>query len=281
MKVYRLAAKRGLTLIELVVVMCILIALAGLVLPRLDFLKGQATEAAGAASAADLGTMLQTYRTSSGNYPLLDTLVDSTGAVASTVFSQAGTMVTATTLSGAATGGFWYQSFLNSGFVNTPGPSAYTMTTSYSSLTNGASDAGITGVDLIGTIAAGTGTVAEVVNPFASGASASPYNNAIYAAAFPNISNGGSLPVDSMGNPPKLIAMGIGPNSGLAGTVMATTPLDIQPGDSAATTYCRYLAIFAIWSDGKPAQLKMVVDHRGKTIDKRISQFNQAGPTGN
>jgi hypothetical protein len=75
--------------------------------------------------------------------------------------------------------------------------------------------------------------------------------------------------------------MGIGPNSGLGGTVMATTPLDVQAGDSAATTYCRYLAIFAIWSDGKPAQLKMVVDHRGKTIDKRISQFNQAGPTGN
>jgi len=58
---------------------------------------------------------------------------------------------------------------------------------------------------------------------------------------------------------------------------MASTPLDIQPGDSAKTTYCRYLAILAVYSDGKAAQLKMVVDHRGKTIDKRISQYTQGG----
>jgi prepilin-type N-terminal cleavage/methylation domain-containing protein len=270
--------RRGLTLIELVVVVAILAVLAALVVPRLDFLRNQAGDAAGAATAADLMNMLQTYRTSSGSYPMLDTLIAADGSVPTAIFSSAGSMVQATTLAGPATGAFYYQSFLNAGFVNTPGPSAYQHATTTTGLANGVSDAGNLPIDLISLVASGSGVVAEVVPPSSSGAS--PYNAAIYAAAFPNYSISGA-PLDSMGTAVKLIAMGIGPNSGLGGGVMATTPLDVQPGDNAKTTYCRYLAIFAVYSDGKAAQLKMVVDHRGKTIDKRISQYNQSGPTGN
>lgn len=272
--VSRSRVRRGLTLIELVVVIAILAVLAGLVVPRLDFLRNQAGDATAAATAADLMNMVQTYRSSTGFYPLFDTLVTGTD-IATGIFSDAGTMVQPVTLAGPGTGGFYYQSLLNAGFVNTPGPSAYSMTATTTGLANGVSDTGNVPVDLVNLAAAGTLTVAEVAPPTTSGAS--PYNSAIYTAAFPNFAAAG-VPIDSYGQPVKLIAMGIGPNSGLGGGVMATTPMDVQPGDNPKTAYCRYLAIFAVYSDGKAAQLKMVVDHRGKTIEKRISQYNQGSP---
>ncbi len=115
MKSFRLAAKRGLTLIELVVVMGILIALAGLVIPRLDYLAGQSSHAAAATNTGELFSMLQSYTISNGKYPdNLDLLVDSSGAAYSKVFSSGGLPITAATLTGPPTDNY-YRSMLEGG----------------------------------------------------------------------------------------------------------------------------------------------------------------------
>jgi len=74
----------------------------------------------------------------------------------------------------------------------------------------------------------------------------------------------------------KLIAMGIGPKNGMVGNTMVSAPLETAEDDSKAV-YCRYIAIFAIYQSGKPAQSKAVVDHRFKTLDKHIDQYNTSG----
>lgn len=59
-----LAVRRGLTLIELVVVLAILAAVTMIVVPRLETLQGNANHAVGAASASDTVRYLQMFRTS-------------------------------------------------------------------------------------------------------------------------------------------------------------------------------------------------------------------------
>ena len=71
--------RHGLTLIELVVVMAILISLAAIILPRLDFVKGQADNAATATNAADLSKVIETNRVNSGSYGAFDLLGDGNG----------------------------------------------------------------------------------------------------------------------------------------------------------------------------------------------------------
>jgi prepilin-type N-terminal cleavage/methylation domain-containing protein len=251
--------RRGLTLIELVVVLAILVGLAGLIVPRLDFLKNQTDHAAAAATSADLAKMLQTQKTSSGAYPSLDLLIDESGAAYSKVWNVGSLPIKATTLTTTA-GERWYGSLLEGGLKL--GYQQVSTATNASSSTGTAAP-----VDLITAAAGGSLTVAEV-DP----ASTQPYVGAIYRAVFP----------DTAGTPPagvKLIAMGIGSRNGMVGNVMTSTPIEAQ-GDDPTQVYCRYIAIFAIYQNGtKPAQLKMVVDHRLKQIDKRIEQYGQTGPT--
>jgi prepilin-type N-terminal cleavage/methylation domain-containing protein len=249
--------RRGLTLIELVVVLAILAGLAALLAPRLDYLSKQTEHATGAVTAADLSSVMQVHKASTGSYPALDLLTDGS-AVYSKVWSVDGSSLpfTATTLS--ATGGErWYASFLdaglNSGYVHV------------SSATDASNSTGTAApIDLVDEAAAGTLTVAELN-------SAGIYNSAIVKACYPD--------TQVVPSGVKLIGLGIGPRNTMNGTTLASTPLETQ-GDDSKAVYCRYIAIFAIYSSGKPAQLKMVVDHRLKTIDKRLDQFKATGPNG-
>ncbi|MBL8825570.1 MAG: prepilin-type N-terminal cleavage/methylation domain-containing protein [Planctomycetaceae bacterium] len=261
------SARRGLTLIELVVVIAVLTTLAALVVPRLDFLKAQADHAASASTAADLATLLQTYRTSTNSYPTLDSLVDTAGAIVNSSANPGGALfpddtspaLTVETLDGTS-GGRWYASLLDGGLRY-----AYAHTPSASNASSSVSAANAaTPVDMVAA-AGGSGLKAAVLN--GSGV----YAPAIISACFPGQT---TVPTGT-----KLIALGIGPNNSMVGNVMVSVPLDLQ-GDDAAKVYCRYLAIFAIYSNGRPAQLKMVVDHRFKQIQKRIDQYRTTSATG-
>jgi prepilin-type N-terminal cleavage/methylation domain-containing protein len=247
--------RTGLTLIELVVVLAILAGVAALIVPRLDYLQKQTEHATGAVTAADLGSMMQVYKTSVGTYPTLDLLTDGTD-VYDKIWTVSAPPFTAATL--PSTGGArWYASFLDGGLAT-----AYLQVAASTDASNSTGTAAP--IDLVNEAAAGTLTVAELNT-------AGIYNASIIRACFPET---GVIPTGV-----KLIGLGIGPRNSLVGNVMQSTPLDTQ-GDDPKQVYCRYIAIYAIYASGKPAQLKMVVDHRLKQIDRRIDQYKATGPTG-
>jgi type II secretory pathway pseudopilin PulG len=74
----RRAAHRGLTLVELVVVMAILIAVAGILIPVLPGLIGRAETSARATNDSEIYKWVQTYEASTSQFPFdWDSLVDS------------------------------------------------------------------------------------------------------------------------------------------------------------------------------------------------------------
>jgi type II secretory pathway pseudopilin PulG len=261
---YLTAARRGLTLIELVVVMAVLIALAALILPRLDSLKGQADHAAIASNAADLSKVIETNYASSGAYGNYDTLVDSSGAILSSIWGQTafGALpFTATTIGGAQAGDFSYQSFLDANLNGYFNVQAGTSNTNASTLSTDTTS----GLQTLSTNVAGGSQKLAVL----AGGSGHFYADQLFTTLVPT----GVIPT-SAGNPAyRLVAMGIGPYSSLVGTLLPSCPLDTQ-GDDPTQVYCRYFAIFKIYSSGKPAQLMTVVDHRCKSVDTQVGQFN-------
>lgn len=254
--------RAGLTLIELVVVLAVLAAVAALVIPRLDFLKTQADHAAAASNDAELASLLQVHKTSTGSYPTLDLLVDGTGAVYSKIWSyngqSSGLPFSVTTITGPGAPGTsdWYRSLLEGGLKT-----GYQQEAAATDASNSTSASTAT-VDLVTQAAGGSLKVAEVN-------SAGIYNSALIKACYPGT---GVVPANA-----KLIGLGIGPRNTMVGGTMINAPLETQ-GDDSTQNYCRYIAIFAIYADGRAAELKAVVDHRMKTLDKRLDQYRTSAP---
>lgn len=263
-------ARRGLTLLELVAVMAILAVIIGMIVPRLDFFKDQADHVAAAGNSADLFTMVQAQKISSGSFPSFDLLVGSDGTAYSKLWSISGTPPVVGTQLLDSGGTRWYSSFLESGLK-----SGYYQLSTATDASNSAGSASTNPVvDLTSAPASTTGLyVAELDYNSTS----NPYVSTIFQRCFPDVAA-----VSGVYTPPsgtKLIAMGIGPRSSLVGNTVESIPLDIQTGDDPALVYSRYIAIFAIYSNGKAAQLKMVVDHRLKQVDKRLDQYRKSSPT--
>jgi hypothetical protein len=49
-------------------------------------------------------------------------------------------------------------------------------------------------------------------------------------------------------------------------------------GPDTTVYYYRYVAIFAVYTDGRRAQLETVLDSFGRTTAGDISNYNSAGP---
>jgi prepilin-type N-terminal cleavage/methylation domain-containing protein len=274
--------RKGLTLVELVVVVAILAVLAAMVIPRLDFLKTQAEHAASAGTQADLGTMIQTFKASSGFYPSFDLLVDTGGSLYSKLQSQTTAAFLETWTVPGASNGSWYRSLSEAGFqyAYRHNPSA-----------TDASASGTTTVDVIGEASNGALTMAAIKS---TGGDLSQLGATIRNTIYPGgttytpASNGpdgiagndddvaaastpfgvGEIPANK-----KLVVVGIGPKSSLLGKVMVAAPVSPMTTDDSKSTYCRYLAVFEVSSDGTAAKLKMVTDHRGRQIGARIDQY--------
>ena len=279
----RSALRRGLTLIELVVVMAIIAILAVMVIPRLDFLRTQAEHASSAGTQADLGSMIQTFKASSGSYPSFDSLISSGGALYTKLQQQTAlAAMDATTIPGASTGERWYASFSDAGFKY-----VYTHSESASDASGSATDA----VDLVNQAASGSlklATLKTTGGP--SGLTA--IRNAIYpgGATFVSGSNGpdtiagtsddvastttqlaaGTVPAGRM-----LVVFGVGPKSNLVSNVLASAPSSAMGSDESSTTYSRYFVIFEIYSNGDPAKFKMVTDHRLRQIGARVDLYKR------
>jgi prepilin-type N-terminal cleavage/methylation domain-containing protein len=278
----RPALRRGLTLIELVVVMAIIAILAVMVIPRLDFLRTQAEHSSSAGTQADLGAMIQTFKASSNKYPSFDSLISSSGSLYSKLQTQTALAAfDATTIPGASTGERWYGSLADGGFK-----SAFT----HNDAATDASNSAVNAVDIVNQAADGS-LVLATIKTTGGPSGATAIRQAIYpggatfvAATDPDgiPGNGdetaattvqtaaGTIPTTS-----KLVVFGVGPKSNLISNVVATAPSSAMGSDESTTTYCRYFVIFEIFSNGDPAKFKMVTDHRLRQISARVDLYKR------
>lgn len=283
--------RRGLTLIELVVVIAILAVLASMIIPRLDFLKDQAEHASSASTQADVGTLLQTYKASSGKYPTFDTLIDTSGALYSKLQGQtalSGLEVWAPPSPGAGATHF-YRSLSEAGFSY-----GYTHDAASTDASNSATNV----VDLINQIFDGSLKLATIKST-GGGTNATAVRNAIYpggtqfqAATDPDgiPGNGdettaqwvqvaaGTIPADR-----KLVVFGLGPKSNATGNILVSAPLGAAGSDDSKATYCRYLVVFEVYgtaTNTPQAKFKMVTDHRLRQIGSRVDQYKSGNAAG-
>jgi hypothetical protein len=265
--------------------MAIIAVLAAMVIPRLDFLKTQAEHASSAGTQADLGTMIQTFKTSSGFYPSFDLLIDTGGSLFSKLQTQTAGAFLETWSVPAAGGppdGSWYRSLSEGGFQY-----GYR----HNASATDASASGTTTVDITQEAANGALKLATIK---ATGGDPSGLGAAIRTAIYPGgttFTPGNNGPDGIAGNGDdvaatnvpfgvgeipsnkKLVVVGIGPKSSLLGKVMVAAPVSPMTTDDSKATYCRYLAIFEVSQDGSAAKLKMITDHRGRQIGARIDQY--------
>jgi len=249
--------RAGLTLIELVVVMVILAALAALLIPRLGFLKDSADTVTSAAGSAEMANNLETYKAAVGSYPLrMDSLIKKDGTAIYDRFSSTGSSPETPTWLAvedltAGANGYWY-SILRGGVLTVMDHDDYVALSDPSSSGNNLRDFQTDGKAATVVVTTSTGT--RIMN-------AAGYTTA--------------LPANT-----KLIAFGIGPRCGLVGQTMSNVP---RFSAQAQEYYARYIAIFAAFDNGfgaatKPMQLRCVVDSRGFPVDYRVNQFKIQQP---
>lgn len=269
------------TLMELIVVVAILAAMAGLVISKVDWIRRQANMAIGAEASADVAQNIQTYIATTERLPSgLDSLLNS------------GTTTLYSGPTGSTGGGIIGQV---DGVGNLP---SYLVPTSvtYSSTDKSLNSLFRVGMSFVNdhntsaTNANDSGTVQQLIGTISGGASSfttanlclvktgtslwnSIYPQNVWGATYVDTThmaiNQGTVNVS-------LVALGIGPNNSMIGATMVSPPQ--YAGPNSNIYYYRYVAIFSLYSDGSRAQLKAVCDPYGRTIDSSIQQYSTSGP---
>lgn len=248
---------RGLTLIELVAVLVILAAVAMLVLPRLGYIKEQADAAQAAAGAADVMSNLELFKTQTGVYPArMDSLLEGpTGPLIGSLWRMTSTSPVPFDVGPLPTGsGNAFTTSISRGFnvrLGNGSNAVYFM--DHDPAATDQSDSGIRERTWNG----GSDHYALV---------RSADTALIQAAGYPT----GVVPANE-----RLIVLGVGPRNAAVGNTMSSAPRHAM---ARLEEYGRFLAIFAVYQSGKPAQLKVVVDSRRATIDTRVRQFKDFAP---
>jgi prepilin-type N-terminal cleavage/methylation domain-containing protein len=264
----------GFTLIELVVVLAILAAAAGLLIPRLDFMRRSADTASAATGMNQLMSNLQLFRTVKGTYPdRFDSLLQGTDAAPGTPDPVDD--------SASAAGADPYEKLFNhpasafepfkipvftgapgtdqSGlsFLHLIGPNLY----DHSLDATFATDSGSVLRDVSTAYAATGFWVARV--KIAGSSTATNIRNSIYTD--------GVMPTGVT-----LVALGVGARCTANGVTMSAPPL--YAGVNPEDYYGRFIAIFAVYTSGKRAELKAVVDPTGQVVNAQIRNFHQNQP---
>jgi prepilin-type N-terminal cleavage/methylation domain-containing protein len=255
----RSTGRKGFTLAELVVVLVILAATAALLIPRLGFMKSQADNATSAAGVAQLTSNLETYKLTTGSYPLgMDSLLDSTGTLYSGLWSHpagpsvigpGGYLTAGTPLATSGDRQSFGHAFQSDASGNIYVYDHSTTATDPSSSATVVRNLAFDGSDSLAVVSPTTGAAL------------------IRAAGYPT----GALPVGV-----QLVAFGIGPNNGAVGETMASAP---RHAEQDQEFYGRYIALFAVYASGKPAELKAIVDSHGSTVESNISSYKKGGPS--
>ena len=292
MRQTRFPAQAGFTLVELVVVLLILAAVAGLVIPVVGGLGRTTDMAASAKTQSDLANNLQQFFLLQKRYPQgCDSLLQNPGgagtlALYAPVSDANGQQVSGMTISspsayswltlGSLTGQ-QLRSLSRCGFEYVYDHETYDPATG-SGVVN-ANDSGIY-QRTVPSSAASTFACA-VVNPIASNlaTSASQYlflRGLVPSELRPNSTTPANWDwIAESGT--QIVALGIGPRCRLVPTTMMSTPL--YPGNDGKY-YGRYIAYFKVFNTGERAILIGVSDAYGRFSDYTINQFNESLPNG-
>jgi prepilin-type N-terminal cleavage/methylation domain-containing protein len=275
--------RSGFTLLELIVVIAILAAIAGLVINKVDWVRRQATMAVGADTSGEVAQNIQTYLVTTSMLPSgLDTLLDSASGTSfykgiigfTDGVGSIPTTMTPTALTYSST-----DKRLNSlvrmgmSFVN-----SHLASSTY------ATDSGTVPVALSNDYPAGSAggsavaPVASTVNLALVNVGSSVWNSVYPLNVWPQGTSTGStmMTIDSNGTGASLVALGVGPGNSMNGVTMVTPPQ--FPGPNPNLYYYRYVAIFAVYTDGRRAQLKTVIEPFGRTIDSSLNNYSTGGP---
>jgi prepilin-type N-terminal cleavage/methylation domain-containing protein len=273
-----MARKRaGFSLMELMVVVAILAVLAGLVIAKIDYARRDANMAAGALSCGDVAQNIQLYLATTERLPSgLDSLLDTTGTLYAGpskgngsggiigITDGVGNIPSQTQV--ASVSGSPLNSLFRVGmsFVNNHDLTA-----------SNASDSG-TAPQQIASIAGGKTVTTTPVNLLCVTTGTSIWNSVFPPNVWGTPAAGTSMEVNPSGVTVQLVCLGVGPGNSMNGVTMMSPPQ--YPGPDSNVYYYRYIAIFAVYSDGSRAQLKGVVDPYGRTIDSSLQQYSTSGP---
>jgi len=247
------ARRAGLTLIELVMVLVILVALAGLVVPQLDFLRRSSDKGTASVTMKNVSENVQLYRTFKGSYPNnWDSLIGAGGSDIYDNLPKPGKYTTSTLTADEAA------SFTKIGMT--------TLLDHDDSLAYRGQPGDSGQVDRA--IADGE-TVVIVTDPD------------IVNSMYPGATFDGERVTDASElYDIKLVALGFGPNNEAVGQTVMSPPA--YAGVDPLTEYNRYLAVFAVFEPKagvntvqKRAQLKAVLDSAGDFLNQEIIEFNE------
>ncbi len=271
----------GFTLIELVLVLFILAAVAGLVIPQLSMLGRSTDMAASAKTQSDLANNLSTYFVLQKRWPLgMDSLLVTDGGggqptgVYTPVSGSDGNQISGLPDSGPHLDrDLVMVNLADSGqFATLPGQSY----TGYArSLTRG-------GFEFV------HDHDRSVINSNDS-AKFTPTrglvrNSSVWVAKLADVKDGDAstagliarlMPRGVVEDGAILVAMGIGPNTDMRSKTLTNPP--IYPGCDGSY-YGRYVAIFKVYANGERPTLVAVVDSYGRNPDYTQQQFTESLP---
>lgn len=270
---YRVVSRRsraGFTLLELVIVVMIIAAIAGLVIPQIGMIGRSSDMAASAKTQTDLANAIQTYFVLQKRYPLgMDSLLAGDGGAPSDVFlpedldgdgaqdtglPDSGPhldrdleMVNLAELGATLPGGYtgYARSFTRGGFEY-----VHDHDTSVVNANDSAKATAARALDRDSSV-----WVAKVADD---------------AGIVDRIMPGGVVRPGTI-----LVALGVGPNNDMRSKNITNPP--IYPGCDGSY-YGRYVAIFKVYENGERPTLVAVVDAYGRNPDYTQQQFTESLP---
>lgn len=257
-------SRRGFTLIELVVVLMILAAIAGLVIPQVGMLGRTTDMAASAKTQADLASNLQLYFVLQKRFPQgLDSLLDTTGAIYATDNADANLQTRGLPKSGS--GGVELSTALVPGELTNATNAEYLRSLSRAGL-EFVYDHDTTVINSNNSSAA---TTARALTGTFDVAELTETSSATLVARL--------VPQGIDETRERVVAFGVGPRNAAIGKTLTNAP--IYPGNDGRY-YGRYIAYFKIFASGERATLIGVTDCYGRAPDYTQQQFNESLPDG-
>ena len=264
----RASRPSGMTLIELTVVIAILAILAGLLLPRLAFMRTLSLHAGAATSIQEVSQNLLSFHTTQAKWPhRFDSLLTSAsaGGTPSGFYGSGGGAYGLTT---DLTGGLLQVTTLTTGERNSlrgllGNPSGNTTLLQVMDHDETNTKPGSSGVFMRDLNNGGDLTVCTI-NPTHNVNPSDP-NSASGSVIFNSIFTDGLNP-----NNEKLVALGVGPMCTAVNKTIVTPPQIYQRD---ATRYNRVIIIIRVRPDGVQASLASAISPDGRTLDQCLGNY--------